>query len=68
MGDYKLHTSETGRGLCNSYEDVVASGRGNKDELAEKTRLDLMLRKLDHYKTRYLEHFKAIEFAKKKKV
>jgi hypothetical protein len=27
----------------------------------------MMLRKLDHYKTRYLEHLKAIAFAHKKK-
>jgi hypothetical protein len=30
--------------------------------------LDYQLRKIDHYKTRFLEHFKAVEFAKKKKV
>lgn len=26
MGDYKQHQAETGRGLCNSFDDVVASG------------------------------------------
>ncbi len=28
----------------------------------------MLLKKLDHYKTRFLEHFKAIQFAQKKKV
>lgn len=27
----------------------------------------MMLRKLDHYKTRFTEHYKAINFAQKKK-
>ena len=26
LGDYRNHQSETGRGLCNTFEDVVASG------------------------------------------
>ena len=30
-------------------------------------KLDMMLRKLSHYSTRFLEHQKAIDFAKKKK-
>lgn len=25
-GDYRNHSTETGRSLCNSFEDVVASG------------------------------------------
>lgn len=29
--------------------------------------MDLMLRKLDHYKTRFTEHYSAISFAQKKK-
>ena len=78
LGDYRNHTSETGRSLCNSFEDVVASGvshfrffnlyqRGKNEDLEEKQRLDMMLRKLDHYKTRYTEHYNAIRFAQKKK-
>jgi hypothetical protein len=35
--------------------------------MEEKMKLDLMLRKLDHYKTRFTEHFRAITFAQKKK-
>ena len=27
MGDYQKHTSETGKGLCNSYEDVAKLNR-----------------------------------------
>ena len=67
LGDYRNHSAETGRGLCNSFEDVVASGRGKAEDQEEKMKLDMMLRKLDHYKTRFTEHFRAIEFSKKKK-
>ena len=27
MGDYRNHSAETGKGLCNSFEDVKAAGR-----------------------------------------
>ena len=80
LGDYRNHSAETGRGLCNSFDDVVASGvsisflyklfikyicvqRGKQEDIEEKMKLDMMLRKLDHYRTRYTEHFKAIAFA-----
>ena len=36
MGDYKNHKSETGRYICNSYDDVVASKRHKGDEMEEK--------------------------------
>lgn len=35
--------------------------------MEEKIKLEMMLRKLDHYRTRYFEHYRAIDFAKKKK-
>jgi hypothetical protein len=38
-----------------------------KDDMEEKQELDMMLRKLEHYQTRFMEHFKAIAFAQKKK-
>ena len=28
MGDYKKHSAETGKGLCNSFDDVIAAGVG----------------------------------------
>ena len=34
---------------------------------AEKQRLEMMLKKLEHYSQRYAEHKKAVGFAKKKK-
>jgi len=68
LGDYKNHQAETGRYLCNSFDDVIASGRGKEADVEEKMKLDMMLRKLDHYKTRFTEHFKAITFAQKKKL
>jgi hypothetical protein len=46
---------------------VIASGRGKESDVEEKMKLDMMLRKLDHYKTRFTEHFRAITFAQKKK-
>ena len=67
MGDYRNHSSETGKSLCNSFEDVVAAGRGKDSDYLEKLELDLQLKKLDFYKTRFMEHFKAIQFAQKKK-
>lgn len=30
-------------------------------------KLDMILRKMDHYKTRFTEHYRAIGFAQKKK-
>jgi hypothetical protein len=30
LGDYKNHQAETGRYLCNSFDDVVASGVSDK--------------------------------------
>jgi hypothetical protein len=45
----------------------VAAGRGKQEDQLEKLKLDMLLRKLDHYKTRYLEHLKAITFAYNKK-
>ena len=68
MGDYANHSKETGKGLCNSYEDVVAAGRADSKDLEEKAILDAMLKKLAHYETRFTEHYKSIDFAKKKKV
>jgi hypothetical protein len=37
------------------------------EEFTDKMTLDRMLRKLDHFKTRYLEHFKSISIAEKRK-
>lgn len=45
----------------------MAVGRGKSEDMEEKMKLDFMLKKLDHYKTRYTEHYKAISFAQKKK-
>jgi hypothetical protein len=33
----------------------------------DKAKLERMLRKLDHYKTRFLEHKRAIKFAKERR-
>lgn len=39
-GDYRNHSTETGRSLCNSFEDVVASGRGKESEMEEKIKAE----------------------------
>ena len=67
MGDYKKHTAETGRSLCNSFEDVVNAKRMLSDVQEDKAALDRMLRKLDHFKTRYMEHYRSIGIAEKRK-
>jgi hypothetical protein len=36
MGDYRNHSAETGRSLCNSFADVVASKRDKGNEIEEK--------------------------------
>jgi hypothetical protein len=67
MGDYKKHTAETGRSLCNSFEDVVSAKRMQSEAHEDKATLDRMLRKLDHFKTRYMEHYRSIGLAEKRK-
>ena len=37
------------------------------EEHVDKMALDRMLRKLDHFRTRYMEHFKSISIAEKRK-
>ena len=67
MGDYRQHQAETGKYLCNSFDDVVQLKRDNQSDMAEKQRIELIKRKLEHFQTRYMEHFKAVGFAKQKK-
>jgi hypothetical protein len=66
MGDYRNHQKETGRFLCNSYDDVVKSGRETKEE---KDREDLRaeLAKVEFYSTRYLNHFNSVKFGLSKR-
>jgi len=42
MGDYRQHSAETGKSLCNSFDDVVNLKRDNKSDLAEKQRIELI--------------------------
>jgi len=55
MGDYKKHQSETGKGLCNSYEDVKKLGRETKD-MTDAAMIERELKRLEHYSTRFIEH------------
>jgi chromosome segregation ATPase len=41
--------------------------RDNQSDLAEKQRIEIIKRKLEHFQTRYMELYKAIGFAKQKK-
>ena len=47
---------------------MVASKRANGSQEEEKQKLEQIIRKLGHFRTRYTEHYKAIGFAQKKKV
>ena len=49
MGDYRQHQAETGKYLCNSFDDVVQLKRDAKKDLEEKQRLELIKRKLEHF-------------------
>ena len=64
MGDYRKHTAETGRGLCNSYEDVKAAGRAT-EEVTDVARIEREMKRLEHYSTRYIEHQKSITHAER---
>ena len=64
MGDYRNHQAETGRYLGNSFEDVKAAGRETKD-MTDAAKIERELKRLDHYKTRYIEHFKSINISEK---
>ena len=55
MGDYKKHSAETGRGLCNSYADVESAGRKTK-EMTDVVKIERELKRLEHYSMRYIEH------------
>lgn len=54
MGDYRNHQKETGSYLCNSFEDVKKIGRAK--EMDDVAMIERELKRLDHYKTRFIEH------------
>ena len=66
LGDYRNHYKETGRGLCNSYADVVASGRAAKEEISDAAMIEREMKRLEFYSDRYNQHQGSIQFAKKK--
>ena len=53
LGDYSKHSAETGRGLCNSYQDVVAAGRAENQEVADAESIEREFKRLEFYKDRY---------------
>lgn len=54
LGDYKNHSKETGKFLCNSWDDVKAIGRTK--EFDDVARLEREMKKLEHFSTRYIAH------------
>ena len=66
LGDYRNHQKETGRGLCNSYEDVVKAGRAEKQEISNAEMIEREMKRLEFYSDRYNQHQGSIQFAKKK--
>ena len=53
LGDYRNHHKETGRGLCNSYADVVAAGRAEKQEISDAAMIEREMKRLEFYSDRY---------------
>jgi len=64
MGDYKKHSAETGKYICNSFEDVKSAGRAT-EEMTDTAKIERELKRLEHYSTRYIEHQKAIGLSEK---
>ena len=64
LGDYRNHNKETGRGLCNSWADVVAAGRAKEQD--DVAALEFEMKKLEHFSARYIAHYNAIKFAEKR--
>ena len=64
MGDYRNHAAETGKGLCNSIEDVKKLGRETA-QMTDAAKIERELKRLEHYSMRYIEHQKSIKFAEK---
>jgi len=60
MGDYRTHSSETGKSLCGSFADVKAAGRDKSAAVEDVLSIERELKRLDHYKTRFLEHRNSI--------
>ena len=53
LGDYRNHSKETGRYLCNSYDDVVAAGRAEKQEISDAAMIEREMKRLEFYSDRY---------------
>lgn len=64
LGDYKKHQSETGKYLCNSFDDVKAIGRAK--DFDDIQRIEFEMKKLEHFSSRYIAHQNAIKFAEKR--
>ena len=54
LGDYKKHSQETGKGLCNSWQDVVEAGRAKETDDIDM--LERELKKVEHFSLRYFAH------------
>lgn len=52
--------------MCNSFDDALKAGRVKKENLDKKALEGLMLKKLEHYSTRYNEHLRSLKFAIKR--
>ena len=64
MGDYRNHQSETGAGLCNSFEMVVKLGRAELGDDLQQLELELKL--FEHYSQLYINHQNSVKFGKEK--
>lgn len=66
MGDYKTHSSETGRGLCESFEDVQKAGRVKTKEMSDKVAIEHEMKRMEFYSGRYINHQNAVKFGENK--
>ena len=60
MGDYRNHSSETGKSLCGSFADVQAAGRDKGAASEDVLGIERELKRLDHYKTRFIAHRNSV--------
>lgn len=50
LGDYRKHSAETGKGLCNSFDDVKAAGRANAvTDLTDAAAMEREFKRLEFY-------------------
>ena len=55
MGDYRKHTTETGKALCGNFDDVVKLGRAS-GAIDDSKLAEIELKRIEFYSTRFINH------------